>query len=78
MIIAIISIVLASALIAWRWVIGIDFMKENHPCPSLATLKPKASIPLKRILSVSEIMDEDKKKYKKLAKAPDIAFKVVY
>jgi hypothetical protein len=31
MIIAIISIVLASALIAWRWVIGIDFMKENHP-----------------------------------------------
>lgn len=31
MIIAIISIVLASALIAWRWVVGIDFMKENHP-----------------------------------------------
>lgn len=31
MIIAIISIVLASALIAWRWVTGIDFMKENHP-----------------------------------------------
>ena len=31
MIIAIISIVLASALIAWRWVKGIDFMKENHP-----------------------------------------------
>jgi hypothetical protein len=31
MAIAIISIVLASALIAWRWVVGIDFMKENHP-----------------------------------------------
>ena len=31
MAIAIISIILASALIAWRWVVGIDFMKENHP-----------------------------------------------
>jgi hypothetical protein len=31
MAIAIISIVLASALIAWRWMVGIDFMKENHP-----------------------------------------------
>ncbi len=41
-------------------------------------MKAKASIPLKRILSISEITEEDKKKYKKLAKAPDIAFKVVF
>jgi hypothetical protein len=39
-------------------------------------VKPKASIPLKRIACVSEIMAEDKKKFKKLDKAPDIAFKV--
>lgn len=31
MIVAIISIVLASAVIAWRWVEGIDFMQKNHP-----------------------------------------------
>jgi hypothetical protein len=42
------------------------------------TLKPKASIPLKRILSVAEITEDDKKKYKKLSKAPDVAFKIVF
>jgi hypothetical protein len=31
MAIAIISIVLASAVIAWRWIKGIDYMQENHP-----------------------------------------------
>ena len=41
-------------------------------------MKPKASVPLKRIMSVSEISEEDKKKFKKLAKAPDIAFKIVF
>lgn len=35
-------------------------------------------MPLRRILSVSEILDDDKKKFKKLAKAPDIAFKVLF
>ena len=29
-------------------------------------------------MSVSEISEEDKKKFKKLAKAPDIAFKIVF
>jgi hypothetical protein len=29
-------------------------------------------------MSVSEIQEEDKKKFKKLAKAPDIAFKVLF
>ena len=41
-------------------------------------MKPKASVPLKRIVSVSEIKDEDKKKFKKLAKAADVAFKVTF
>lgn len=31
MIVAIVSIVLASAVIAWRWIKGIDYMQENHP-----------------------------------------------
>jgi len=31
MAIAIISIIAASALIAWRWVVGIDYMHKNHP-----------------------------------------------
>lgn len=31
MAIAIISIIAASALIAWRWVVGIDYMQKNHP-----------------------------------------------
>ena len=31
MAIAIISIVVESAVIAWRWVVGIDYMKKNHP-----------------------------------------------
>jgi len=31
MVIAIISIIVASAVIAWRWVVGIDYMKKNHP-----------------------------------------------
>ena len=31
MIIAIISIILASSVIAWRWIKGIDYMKKNHP-----------------------------------------------
>ena len=25
------SIVLVSGLIAWRWVVGIDYMQKNHP-----------------------------------------------
>ena len=41
-------------------------------------MKPKASIPIKKIMSVSLIQEEDKKKFKKLAKAPDIAFKVTF
>lgn len=31
MIIPIIVIVIISALIAWRWVEGIDYMQKNHP-----------------------------------------------
>lgn len=55
-------------------------LENAHFCPSVenGTLKPKASIPLKKILSVSEITEEDKKKYKKLSKAPDVAFKIVF
>ena len=30
--------------------------------------KPKASIPLKKIVNVAEFTEEDQKKYKKLAK----------
>lgn len=41
-------------------------------------IKPKQSVPIKRILQVDEIQEEDKKKFKKLAKAPDIAFKVTF
>jgi len=25
------SIILVSGLIAWRWVVGIDYMQKNHP-----------------------------------------------
>lgn len=55
-------------------------IENNHFCPSVenGALKPKASIPLKKILSVSEITEEDMKKYKKLSKAPDLAFKIVF
>jgi hypothetical protein len=31
MVLVILLIVATSALISWRWVIGIDYMKENHP-----------------------------------------------
>lgn len=41
-------------------------------------MKPKASVPLKKIVSVSEITDDDKKKFKKLTKANDIALKIVF
>ena len=52
-------------------------MKE---CPSVEkrTIKPKASIPLKKIMGVVEVSDEDQKKHKKLAKAPDLGIKVSY
>ena len=58
----------------------IHFIENNHFCPSVenSTLKPKASIPLKKILSVSEITEDDMKKYKKLSKAPDLAFKIAF
>jgi hypothetical protein len=42
-------------------------MNREYPyCPSVesGTLKPKASIPLKRILSVPEIKEDDKKNTK--------------
>ncbi len=47
-------------------------------CPSVEkrTLKPKASIPLKKIMGVVEVSVEDQKKHKKLAKAPDLGIKV--
>ena len=50
-------------------------MKE---CPSVEnrTFKPKASIPLKKIMGVIEVSADDQKKYKKLAKAPDLGIKV--
>ena len=41
-------------------------------------LKPKQSIPIKRIASVNEVQEDDKKKFKKLAKAHSIAFKVAF
>lgn len=28
---AIVIILLISGLIAWRWVVGIDYMQDNHP-----------------------------------------------
>lgn len=31
MVISIIAIVSISALVAWRWVVGIDYMHKNHP-----------------------------------------------
>lgn len=31
MVFAIISIILALVVIAWRWVVGIDFMQKNYP-----------------------------------------------
>jgi hypothetical protein len=57
-----------------------DYDESTHSCLQVdnGTLKPKASIPLKRILSVSEITEDDKKKFKKLTKAPDVAFKVAF
>ena len=39
-------------------------------------IKVKQSIPIKRIITIDDIKEDDKKKHKKLAKAPDIAFKV--
>ena len=48
---------------------------EKQEC-DVGTLKPKAAIPLKRIISVGLVSDEDKKKFKKLDKASDIIFKV--
>jgi hypothetical protein len=50
----------------------------GRSCPSLenGTTKPKGSIPLKKIITVSEVSEEDQKKFKKLAKAPDVGMKV--
>jgi len=25
------AIIIISALIAWRWIVGIDYMQKNHP-----------------------------------------------
>lgn len=41
-------------------------------------LKPKYSVALKRVLTVDEIQEDDKKKFKKLNKAHSIAFKVTF
>ena len=40
--------------------------------------KPKASVPLKKIVTVNEFSEEDQKKYKKLAKANDLGIKLVF
>ena len=40
--------------------------------------KPKASVPLKKIVTVNEFSEEDQKKYKKLAKAYDLGIKLVF
>lgn len=49
-------------------------------CPSIDNnkIKPKSSIPLKKISIINEIEEDDKKKYKKLKKEFDLAFKVSY
>jgi hypothetical protein len=39
-------------------------------------MKPKAAVPLKRIIGVGLLREEDKKRFKKLDKASDIIFKV--
>ena len=31
MVLVIVLIVASAALVSWRWVRGIDYMKENHP-----------------------------------------------
>ena len=41
-------------------------------------IKPKACIPIKKIISIRDIQEEDKKKFKKLDKAHDISFKVTF
>jgi hypothetical protein len=52
----------------------------DKTCPSVenGTNKPKASIPLKKIVTVNEFSEEDQKKYKKLAKANDLGIKLVF
>ena len=31
MVLVIVLVVASAALVSWRWVRGIDYMKENHP-----------------------------------------------
>lgn len=52
----------------------------DKTCPSVenGTNKPKASIPLKKIVTVNEFSEDDQKKYKKLAKANDLGIKLVF
>ena len=54
--------------------------ENQRECPSVEkrTTKPKASIPLKKIMGVVEVTEEDQKKYKKLAKAPDLGIKILF
>ena len=54
--------------------------ENQRECPSVEkrTTKPKASIPLKKIMGVVEVSEEDQKKYKKLAKAPDLGIKILF
>jgi hypothetical protein len=69
------SKVCPSAHNPWSRIIDTD-----KTCPSVenGTNKPKASIPLKKIVTVNEFSEEDQKKYKKLAKANDLGIKLVF
>jgi hypothetical protein len=53
---------------------------SDKTCVSVenGTNKPKASVPLKKIVTVNEFSEEDQKKYKKLAKANDLGIKLVF
>lgn len=61
-----------------HWLFMIIFIENTLKCPSAESeeIKPKQSLPLKRIKIIDFISEDDKKKYKKLTKASDVAFKV--
>ena len=53
---------------------------EDKKCPSVESgkIKAKQCVPLRRIVGVDYVKDDDAKKFKKLSKAHDLSFKVNY
>ena len=51
---------------------------EDKKCPSVESgkIKAKQCVPLRRIVGVDYVKDDDAKKFKKLSKAHDLSFKV--